>query len=576
MPHTDWCPALPPSPFFFCASAMRIGMFAAMMKFLMHPADEGQVVCAGKGGSHGDVFMMEHAISMLKAQGHNGDKSKIMMIGDRFDTDIRGGVSVGIKTCLVESGAHQARMQGSFPLDSATYTAPSVAWLNPRSKRDLLAARVTANWGPAVDRVGFDSRTQPVHSVRGRILSADGKQQDNHFQIASSSVSELSRDEATMKAQVNGAFAKLTTSLGATPSFVVMTGTATKHSASCIMDALVGPCRAAGTVLHGCSTFHGAMTNDSLGDDLGLLGIVDVAGRYSTGWAPGASDEEDAQQAGYSAAATALATSGAKTLRGPSLILVTATPGMEEQVIAGVEQLLKLKSYPSVPILGGSCAPPDAASVVGNTFVLGIHGELGLKACFEAQRNTVQDKDIDRGAVVVSMLWPSVEAEVVFDTVLPDESRPTGVVTARGRTIQQVDGLPAVTWYNRHRRPADGENTQQDQPLSPLMVTEGAGARCVSVSALSEESGTVILNASVQNGSVVSMLRSVEAALTVSFATFPLVCLSHAGASPLTAHPPFCPICSLCCCLRLTSVAQSCLRHGWARQRRASEAVMGC
>eukprot|EP00729_Bicosta_minor_P017233 gene17233-27244_t len=56
------------------------GMFAAMMKFLMAPADEGQSVCAGKGGSHGDVFMMEHAIAMLKAQGHNGDKDTIMMI----------------------------------------------------------------------------------------------------------------------------------------------------------------------------------------------------------------------------------------------------------------------------------------------------------------------------------------------------------------------------------------------------------------------------------------------------------------------------------------------------------------
>lgn len=28
--------------------------------------------------------MMEHAVSMLQLQGHSGDVSKVMMIGDRF------------------------------------------------------------------------------------------------------------------------------------------------------------------------------------------------------------------------------------------------------------------------------------------------------------------------------------------------------------------------------------------------------------------------------------------------------------------------------------------------------------
>jgi hypothetical protein len=36
----------------------------------------GQSACGGKGGSHGDVFMMEHAIKMLKQQGHSGYVSR--------------------------------------------------------------------------------------------------------------------------------------------------------------------------------------------------------------------------------------------------------------------------------------------------------------------------------------------------------------------------------------------------------------------------------------------------------------------------------------------------------------------
>ena len=106
---------------------------------------KGQSVCAGKGGSHGDVFMMEHAISMLKAQGHSGDKDTIMMIGDRFDTDIRGGISAGIKTCLVQSGAHQARQQSRFPDDMASWTSPSVAYLVPKDERAGASAAAAAS-----------------------------------------------------------------------------------------------------------------------------------------------------------------------------------------------------------------------------------------------------------------------------------------------------------------------------------------------------------------------------------------------------------------------------------------------
>jgi ribonucleotide monophosphatase NagD (HAD superfamily) len=64
-------------------------MFAAMMRKLMYPAGRDAVACAGKGGNQGGEFMMERARQMLIAQGHDGDPSRIMMVGDRFDTDVR-------------------------------------------------------------------------------------------------------------------------------------------------------------------------------------------------------------------------------------------------------------------------------------------------------------------------------------------------------------------------------------------------------------------------------------------------------------------------------------------------------
>jgi len=80
--------------------------------------------------------MMQKAVEMLIAQGHSGDRSKILMVGDRFDTDVRGGLSASVQTCLVESGCHKATMQRFYRTDAADYCARSVADLVPECPRD--------------------------------------------------------------------------------------------------------------------------------------------------------------------------------------------------------------------------------------------------------------------------------------------------------------------------------------------------------------------------------------------------------------------------------------------------------
>ena len=99
------------------------GMFAAMLTRIMQPRGAKRVHCLGKGGNAGKKYMMERAIAMLMEQGHSGDRSTIMMVGDRFDTDIRAGRSAGIRTCLVESGAHKACQQREYPDDLADFIA---------------------------------------------------------------------------------------------------------------------------------------------------------------------------------------------------------------------------------------------------------------------------------------------------------------------------------------------------------------------------------------------------------------------------------------------------------------------
>lgn len=107
------------------------GMFAAMMLKLMYPHRKDSAFCAGKGGNVGIEYMMERGIAMLQEQGHSGNLDEILMVGDRFDTDVRGGLSVGVKTCLVLTGCHCLDMQPSFQADPTTWYAESVGKLIP-------------------------------------------------------------------------------------------------------------------------------------------------------------------------------------------------------------------------------------------------------------------------------------------------------------------------------------------------------------------------------------------------------------------------------------------------------------
>jgi ribonucleotide monophosphatase NagD (HAD superfamily) len=110
------------------------GMFASMLKTILPPQAKHRVHCLGKGGNDGSTYMMSHAIELLQAQGHDGDRSKILIVGDRFDTDIRGGRSAGVRTCLVGSGAHKHEQQKLYPHDVADFIADRLAAMLPVSK----------------------------------------------------------------------------------------------------------------------------------------------------------------------------------------------------------------------------------------------------------------------------------------------------------------------------------------------------------------------------------------------------------------------------------------------------------
>mmetsp|Transcript_5123 Transcript_5123/g.17104 ORF Transcript_5123/g.17104 Transcript_5123/m.17104 type:complete len:808 (+) Transcript_5123:146-2569(+) len=110
------------------------GMFSAMFRKVTWPLGRHRHRVLGKGGgaAEGGKYMVGHAIEMLRRQGFDGELHEVLIVGDRFDTDIRAGVAAGLRTCLVESGCHRMELQPYYPADRATYVAASVAELLPQ------------------------------------------------------------------------------------------------------------------------------------------------------------------------------------------------------------------------------------------------------------------------------------------------------------------------------------------------------------------------------------------------------------------------------------------------------------
>ena len=84
---------------------------------------EARVRVFGKGH---DSDMGKKAVDKLRGQGYLGDEKDVLMVGDRFDTDVREGRRQRWGTCLVESGCHTASHRTLFPSDMADMVAGSV------------------------------------------------------------------------------------------------------------------------------------------------------------------------------------------------------------------------------------------------------------------------------------------------------------------------------------------------------------------------------------------------------------------------------------------------------------------
>lgn len=181
-----------------CLTLPGPGMFSAMFRRLMWPLGRNRIVVVGKGGEKN--LMIDEAMRRLQLQGHDGDRSKVLIVGDRFDTDIAAGVIGGLKTCLVESGAHHRSLQQYYDRYPADYVCASVADLVPVSGRTVpVDAHHLRRYYKNAGRVPFTTRGSmrlpAIIPSRGRQMPPSLKKDE---------VASIDSDEMTLDTNSSG------------------------------------------------------------------------------------------------------------------------------------------------------------------------------------------------------------------------------------------------------------------------------------------------------------------------------------------------------------------------------------
>lgn len=175
-------------------------------------------------------------------------------------------------------------------------------------------------------------------------------------------------------------------------------------------------------IIHGGSSCLGVMTGAGAcienGDGLGLAAIEDAEGDFGVGLA----DLGDDPRAAAADAARAALKKAGRIGEAPDLIWLTAAPGAEEAVLAGVEDVVGSECR----IVGGSAADN---SISGDWFL------------FDGSSQTTN-------GVVVTMMFPSGGCASAYQSgYAPTET--SGIATrTEGRRVFEIDGAPARQVYS--------------------------------------------------------------------------------------------------------------------------------
>ena len=248
----------------------------------------------------------------------------------------------------------------------------------------------------------------------------------------------------------------------------------------------------AATSCLGAMTDAGDLTQDGAG--VAVFAIDDPDGDYGTGYHAITDDARNAARIATQNALVAADRSGEI----PDVVWVTATPGQEEDVLAGIEDVIGR----DVPIIGGSAADN---SVSGDWYVL------------------TSDQSGQQG-VVVSTLFPSTEVSFAYLNGYAPTAHHGTVTKVDGRKLIEIDGRPALEVYDAWTdadfdTPASGstENILSAATLWPIgrevSQVQGIANYLLAHPAISNGDGSIDLFADLYEGETITQMTGTSTAL---------------------------------------------------------------
>ncbi|PQJ66921.1 FIST signal transduction protein [Photobacterium angustum] len=196
------------------------------------------------------------------------------------------------------------------------------------------------------------------------------------------------------------------------------------------------------TAILGCTSCQGFMTNEGYfsGTGLALWAINDYHGAYGTAII---SNFETPYEMARQATLKAIHNSG-RVGELPSLILLHATPGYEEQVIQGIEKELGC----TVPIIGGSAADDFIAE---------------KWQIFNVEQQTGQ-------GIGIAVFYPTCEVSLSFHSGYASTGLSAIATKVEHREVIELDNKPAADVYQQWMKiPFDtNSNIISESSLNPL------------------------------------------------------------------------------------------------------------
>lgn len=196
------------------------------------------------------------------------------------------------------------------------------------------------------------------------------------------------------------------------------------------------------TAILGCTSCQGVMTNEGYfsGTGLALWAINDYHGAYGTAII---SNFDTPYEMARQATLKAIHNSG-RVGELPSLILLHATPGYEEQIIQGIEKELGC----TVPIIGGSAADDFIAE---------------KWRLFNVEQQTGQ-------GIGIAVFYPTCEVSLSFHSGYASTGLSAIATKVEHREVIELDNKPAADVYQQWMKiPFDtNSNIISESSLNPL------------------------------------------------------------------------------------------------------------